>query len=136
MITKMKTTKHIPAIMRLAEEKIPGATALLEYQLYRSIGSLTDLVLLDVRDEKLFGFLLAVVSYTSEGPQVSINSCVSNKGSLMANRGALGMVDSWAQRLGISRMRAITTRNPGAFEKRYGFSLKSYVIVRDIPQEP
>lgn len=133
MITAVTDPQYISQILELAKRALPNQWQGLEPKLYKALNSPDDIILADVENGVLLGYLLASVIIWTGEKAILIVSCAAEKGRipLSMQKEILTRLEEGARSEGIKKILGFTRRNPRAFE-RYGFKPISTIIARDV----
>lgn len=97
------------------------------------LGSLLDehkFIMADIDDGKLRAYMFATIENLNGEDVCFIQSCYSDKAGVVQKM--LDKCIKWCNGLDIHRMVFMTQRSPRAWSRKYKFSLKSYVMEREI----
>lgn len=87
-------------------------------------------IMADIENKKLRAFIFATIE-TLDGEDVCfVQACGSNKPGVV--QVMLDKMISWSKELGLKRIVFMTKRSPRAWERKYKFSKKYYVMERAI----
>lgn len=134
MLTILKHPKYIPQILELARRLLPDRWQGMEPLLYRAIGSTTYLVLINLIQDRVTGYMILSQTMWNNDIVVLVSSVAVEEHSMSFREKLLAfrLANDWARITGATKFLAFTQRDPKLFTRRFGFRFAGSIITKEV----
>jgi hypothetical protein len=135
MIVEVTNPLQIPAVCRLAHNIPDVPVDKMRSILIEAMSKDIAKILLAKKDGKMLGFIFAMITEFDGEDVAFVQTCYISPEAKSVGKEMLSIIDKWGKEKKVKDILMITKRNPKAYERKYGFTLESYVMKRSVSNE-